>query len=260
MARPGPISGLYLWVEKIQKIELRHYGTRMMIEFHVPEPAVSLLENATAGSKRRRLPPFDVGPSDVDGTNYLCLAQRYGAADVEPPPPLFAHVGFGWVSTASEAAEQWAEDQFTDTLNVPAGYTPEWARVAWSALRGKQENREFNFTFAVGGISEPPATKEHTVNTYNGVVLQMPVGTTWPQGVPVSGRVHGAWDGAMYVQITLTCRRTPEAYEKWRIATWASLRAGYEALARQLAQEQQVAALQEQLRVAASPEGPSAIN
>jgi hypothetical protein len=254
------ISGLYLWVEKIQKIELRHYGTRMMIEFHVPEPAVSLLENAAGGNKRRRLPPFDVGPSDVDGTNYLCLAERYGAVDVEPPPAQFAHVGFGWVSTTSEDLEQWAEDQFTDTINVPAGYTPEWARVAWSALRGKEENREFNFTFAVGGMSEPPANKEHTVNTYNGVVLQMPVGTTWPQGVPVSGRVHGAWDGAMYVQITLTCRRTPEAYEKWRIATWAALRTGYEGLARQLSQEEQLAALQQQMRVAASPEGPSAVN
>lgn len=256
----GAISGLYLWVEKIQKIELRHYGTRMMIEFHVPEPAVSLLENAAGGNRRRRLPPFDVGPSDVDGTNYLCLAERYGAVDVEPPPAQFAHVGFGWVSTTSEDLEQWAEDQFTDTINVPAGYTPEWARVAWSALRGKQENREFNFTFAVGGISEPPANKEHTVNTYNGVVLQMPVGTTWPQGVPVSGRVHGAWDGAMYVQITLTCRRTPEAYDKWRIATWAALRAGYEGLARQLSQEEQLAAIQQQMRVAASPEGPSAVN
>jgi hypothetical protein len=256
----GDISGIYLWVEKIQKIELRHYGTRMMIEFHVPEPAVSLLESTAGAGKRRRLPPFESGPSDVDGTNYLCLAQRYGAVDVEPPPPQFAHVGFGWVSTTSEEAEQWAEDQFTDTINVPAGYTPEWARVAWSALKGKEENREFNFTFAVGGISEPPETKEHTRVTWNGVVLQMPVGTTWPQGLPVSGRVHGAWDGAMYVQITLTCRRTAEAYDKWRIATWASLRAGYEALVRRLAQEEQAAAFQNQLLITASPEGPSAIN
>lgn len=256
----GAISGMYLWVEKIQKIELRHYGTRMMIEFHVPEPAISLLEQASGAGRKRQLPPFDVGPSEVDGTNYLCLAQRYGAVDVQPPPPQFAHVGFGWVSTIGEDLEQWAEDQFTDTINVPAGYTPEWARVAWSGLRGKNENREFNFTFAVGGISEPPADKEHTVNTYNGVVLQMPAGTTWPQGVPVSGRVHGAWDGAMYVQITLTCRRTAEAYDKWRIATWGSLRAGYEALVRQLAQEEQAASFQDQLLVTRSPEGPAAIN
>lgn len=254
------ISGMYLWVEKIQKIELRHYGTRLMLEFHVPEPAISLLEASVGAAKRRVLAPFDVGPSDVDGTNYLCLAQRYGAVDVQPPPPQFAHVGFGWVSTTNEDFEQWAEDQFTDLINVPAGYSPEWARVAWSGLKGKSENREFNFTFAVGGVSEPPATKEHTVPTYNGVVLQMPAGTTWPQGVPVSGRVHGSWDGAMYVQVTLTCRRTSEAYDKWRIATWASLRAGHEALSRQLAQEQQAAAFENQLLATISSEGPSGIN
>jgi hypothetical protein len=34
---PKSISGMYLWVEKIQKVELRHYGTRLMVEFHVPE-------------------------------------------------------------------------------------------------------------------------------------------------------------------------------------------------------------------------------
>lgn len=254
------ISGMYLWVEKIQKIELRHYGTRLMLEFHVPEPAISLLETSAGGARRRQLPPFDIGPTDVDGTNYLCLAQRYAALDVQPPPSQYAHVGFGWVSTTNEDFEQWAEDQFTDVINIPAGYTPEWARVAWSGLRGKNENREFNFTFAVGGVSEPPPTKEHTVPTYNGVVLQLPAGTTWPQGVPVSGRVHGSWDGAMYVQVTLTCRRTSEAYDKWRIATWASLRAGYDALSRQLTQDQQAAAIEDQLLATVSSEGPSAIN
>jgi hypothetical protein len=254
------ISGMYLWVEKIQRIELRHYGTRMMIEFHIPEPAVSLLEVSTAADNRRRLPPFDVGPTGVDGTNYMCLAQRYGALDVQPPPTQFIHVGFGWVSTVNEEAENWAEDQFTEMINVPEGYTPEWARVAWAGLQGTKENRAFNFAFAVGGISEPPAGKEHTVPTYNGVVLQLPTGTTWPQGVPVSGRVHGSWDGAMYVQVTLTCRRTPEAYAKWRIATWASLRAGYEALARQLAQEQQAMAFESQLLVTRSVEGPAEVN
>lgn len=256
----GAISGMYLWVEKIQKVELRHYGTRMMVEFHVPEPAVSLLESSAGKAKRRRLPQFNVGPSDIDGTNYLCLAQRYGAVDVEPPPPLFAHVGFGWVSKLNEDSDNWGEDQFTDTINVPGGYAPEWARVAWSGLLGKLENRSFNFAFAVGGISEPPATKEHTVPTWNGVVLQLPAGTSWPQGVPVAGRVHGSWDGAMYVQVTLTCRRTAEAYDKWKIATWGSLRAGYEALARQLAQEEQANAFESQLFGPSLSEGPAAIN
>jgi hypothetical protein len=255
--QPKGISGIYLWVEKIQRVELRHFGTRMMVEFHVPEPAISLLERNVGQSKHRRLPAFNVGPTDVDGTNYLCLAKRYAALSVEPPPPLFTHIGFGWVAKLNEESENWGEDQFTDTINVPDGYTPEWARVAWSGLLGKLENRSFNFAFAVGGISEPPETKEHTRPTWNGVVLQLPPATTWPQGVPVSGRVHGSWDGAMYVHVTLTCRRTGEAYDKWRIATWGALRAGYDAMKRELAQEEQANAFQDQLVGPTSYDAPA---
>ena len=126
----------------------------------------------------------------------MCLSQRYGALDVEPPPTQFTEVGWGWTSTTNEEAEAWAEDQFSATINVPAGYRPILAHVVWSGLKGKKENREFNFAFSVGAQSEAPE-KEYTIPTYDGVLLRLS-GYDWPQGVPVSGRVHGAWDGAMY--------------------------------------------------------------
>ncbi|PLC55378.1 hypothetical protein CR155_04040 [Pollutimonas nitritireducens] len=227
------LSSMYLWVEKIQRIELRHYGTRMMVEFHIPEPAVSLLERSNRRVVRKRLPPFDVSPSDVRFDNYLCLAQRYAAFDVEPPPAQYVNVGYGWVSTANEDDEQWAEDQFTGMINVPDGYRPEWAKVAWSAL---EAGGEFNFAFSVGGKSQ---NQEHRVTTFDGVLLQLPAGVSWPQGVPVSGRVHGHWDSCMYVQVTLSCRRTAEAESAWRLRTWEALRTGYEALERRLEQDQE---------------------
>ena len=124
------------------------------------------------------------------------------------PPTLFIEVGFGWVSKLNEEDEGWGEDQFAQMINIPAGYRPTWAKVGWSGLRGKTENREFNFAFAIGGKSQGI---EHETVTYDGVVLQMPATADWPQGVPISGRVHGAWDGAMYVQATLSCMRTAEA-------------------------------------------------
>jgi hypothetical protein len=233
---PKSVSGIYLWVEKIQKVELRHYGTRMMVEFHVPEPALSLLEQAAAGAAQKTFPPFDVSPGEIQPGNYMCLAERYGALDVETPPTLYVQVGWGWTSTINEDAEAWGEDQFSATINIPAGYRPVWAKVGWSGLVGKQENRGFNFAFAIGGKSQGI---EHTVNTYDGVVLQLDADSDWPQGVPVSGRVHGAWDGAMYVQATLKCMRTAEALDAWRLRTWQALRAGYEALERKAAQAEQ---------------------
>ncbi|MEX2642341.1 MAG: hypothetical protein WD270_02730 [Acetobacterales bacterium] len=254
---PAAVSGIYLWVEKIQKVELRHYGARMMVEFHVPEPALSLHERRTASVVRRRLPPFAVSPSGIHPGNYMCLAQRYGALDVQPPPTLYIEVGYGWVSKLNEDDEQWGEDQFTSMISVPAGYRPTWAKVAWSGLKGKEENRSFNFSFSVGGRSQGI---EHTVVTYDGVVLQLPAAADWPQGVPVSGRVHGSWDGAMYVQVTLSCMRTSEALDAWRLATWQALRAGYEALERKLAQDEQQQAYQRSLLGIDPAEAPAAEN
>ena len=251
---PEAISGIYLWVEKIEKIELRHYGTRMMVEFHVPEPAVSLHERHVATGTRKRLPAFDVSPAGIHPGNYMCLAQRYGAMDVEPPPTLYIEVGYGWVSKLNEEDEAWGEDQFTSTISIPAGYRPTWAKVAWSGLMGKKENRAFNFAFSIGGKSQGI---EHTAVTYDGVVLRLPAGSDWPQGVPVSGRVHGSWDGAMYVQATLSCMRTSEALDAWRLRTWQALRAGYEALERKAAQDEQQIAYQRSLLGPEIEEGPA---
>jgi hypothetical protein len=252
---PDALSGMYLWVEKIQRVELRHYGTRMMLEFHIPEPAISLLERGNRRDVERRLPPFDVSPSSIQPGNYMCLAQRYAAADVEPPPTQYVSVGYGWVSTENEDDEQWAEDQFTAMISVPEGYRPDWAKVAWSALEGA--GNEFNFAFSIGGESQH---QEHRVPTYDGVLLRLPADTSWPQGLPISARVHGHWDSCMYVQATLYCVRTPEALDAWRLRTWEALRTGYEALERKLYQER---AEKEGKEIGALPflsERPSAVN
>jgi hypothetical protein len=255
---PKAISGIYLWVEKIQKVELRHYGTRMMVEFHIPEPALSLHERAAVPNVRKKLPPFNVSPASIEPTNYMCLAQRYGALDVEPPPTQFIGVGWGWTSTVNEDAEAWAEDQFSSTINIPAGYRPLWGKVAWSGLVSDKETRQFNFAFSLGGKSQNNV--EHKVATYDGVILQFSGKVDWPQGMPVSGRVHGAWDGAMYVEATLTCERTPEALDAWRVRTWQALRAGHEALERKAAQDEQEQAYQRNLLGPVIAEGPAAEN
>lgn len=256
------VSGIYLWAEKIQKVELRHYGTRVMVEFHIPEPAVTLHERAAVRNVRMKLPPFDVSPSGIHPGNYMCLAQRYGAMDVEPPPTLLIEVGYGWVSKINEEDDQWGEDQFTSMINIPEGYRPTWAKVAWSGLKelipDEELPRQFNFSFSVAGRSQENV--EHTVPTYDGVVLRLRGDSDWPQGVPVSGRVHGAWDGAMYVQVTLSCIRTAEALDAWRLRTWQALRTGYEALERKAAQDEQQQAYQRNLLGPVITEGPATEN
>jgi len=255
--RSAAISGIYLWVEKIQKVELRHYGRRMMVEFHIPEPAVSLFERAAVPSTRKKLPPFKVSPSGIDPENYMCLAQRYGALDIEPPPTQFIEVGFGWTSTLNEDAQAWAEDQFTSTINIPKGYRPYWAKVAWSGIESPNEKRDFNFAFSVAGQS-PGIVYTDAISA--GVPFQLNVHSDWPQGVPVSGRVRGTWDGAMYVHVTMSCIRTAEAMDLWRLRTWQSLRNGYEAIERSAAQDEQQQAFQRSLPGPGIGERPAAEN
>jgi hypothetical protein len=243
---PQSISGMYLWVEKIQQVQLRHYGTRLMLEFHIPEPAMSLLARTGEARTRRRLPPFDVSPSDIQPGNYMCLAKTYGAVEVEPPPPLFVNVGYSWTPAPEEEAEQWSQDNFSETIAVPEGYAPQWAKVSWSAdvkenqsffpPRPNAPATNFNIAFAVGGVSGGPEVT-YDQPTFVGVVLQLS-GNEWPQGVPVSGRVHGHWDKTLYVQVTLTCIRTENALNRWRLRTWEALRVGFETLERKLAQEE----------------------
>jgi hypothetical protein len=64
----------------------------------------------------------------------------------------------------------------------------------------------------------------------------------------------------MYVEVTLTCERTAEVLDAWRLRTWQALRAGYEAIARKAAQDEQQEAYQRNLLSATVAEEPAAEN
>jgi hypothetical protein len=77
---PKAISGVYCWVEKIHEVALRHYGTRLMVEFHIPEPGLSLFSQALASRISVPKPaPLAIGPLDID--------QRIICASPSPTAP-----------------------------------------------------------------------------------------------------------------------------------------------------------------------------
>lgn len=232
----APISGIYLWVEKVYQVELRHYGTRMMVEFHIPEPALSLLDRESRSYRQRRLPAFDIGPQGINAGNYLCLAQRYAAMEVEPPPPQYINVGFTWGSAPSEEAEEFGEDTISDTIAIPDGYQPESGTAIVSLLK---ETDDFDIYLAVGGYGLIDTDDIVSRGTGSQNFIFDP-SEAWPNGVPVSGRVHGHFDKTMVAQVTLRCRRMSEAMTRWQLRTWDQLRAGYEVLSRQLERDLQL--------------------
>jgi hypothetical protein len=206
-----------------------------MLEFHIPEPALSLHERGQSQTMRRRLPAFDIGPTSIEFGNYLCLAQRYGATDIQPPPTLHVKIGFTWASAPNEEAEDYGEAVISETINIPEGYRPKSGTVYASGL----PNSSFDFSLAVGGVRVVEAPGAYDVNKE----FELATIQAWPQGVPVSARVHGAGDNTMAVQVTLLCERTPEAVIAWQLRTWETLKAGYEAMTRKLALDMQQEAL-----------------
>ncbi len=222
-------SGIYLWVEKIHEVELRHYGTRLMVEFHIPEPAVSLLGLDNPQVKNVRKPaPLTIGPKDINQGNYLCLTKLYGAEDVEPPPSQFIQVGYSWASTPDEDVnEDTAEEAIQDTINIPDGYRPVSGSVIVSSI--KYESVYLDVFVAVGGHevlrfdAKPDDEKPFDFDPAD----------RWPQGVPVSLRSHGAFDKTLIAHIALRCERTAEAYTAWQLRTWEKIRSAHQVLVRE---------------------------
>jgi hypothetical protein len=263
-SQPTPLAGMYLWVEDVREIQLRHYGTRMMVEFHIPEPAVSLLERQQLARQRaaQTLPPFDIHPTDIQADTYMCYAKRFGATDLVPPPPFKIKVPWTWNPAPQEEAERSAEQTETDIINVPDGYQPleVFAIVSivpngrnqpvdgWGEVTSTADTRP-DVMLAVGDLDSPliegrwpidftTGWKMTTDPTYKLFLLPTPA----DQGVPVSLRAVGAWDAAITAHAVLTCTRTEEARAQWQLDTWASLRAAHDARAQELERDRQLSA------------------
>jgi hypothetical protein len=223
---PAPISGVYRWVEKIQEVALRHYGTRLMVEFHIPEPGVSLFSaTGRAKTKRPKPAPFDISPAQVVAANYLCYAKAFGARDIEPPPALFVDVGFTWASAPDESADDdEAEDTLSDSIALPDGYFPLSGKANITALPYRDPAR-VNLYVAVGGkeVIDRAAYSADAAWSFD-------LSVAWPNGVPVSLLAHGHFDKALVLQVTLRCQRTPEAFTRWQLQTWQKIREAHELL------------------------------
>jgi hypothetical protein len=223
---PTATSGVYLWVEKVEEVELRHYGTRLMVEFHIPEPGVSLLDLGEAREARARKPAeFKLGPADVKSSNYLCLTRLFGAQDVEPPPPQFVDVGYSWNSTPDEdTGGNKAEDTVADVITIPEGYKPVSGLAHVTSIPWGDPGQVFLY-LVVGGQE----VVDGTGVDQEGEFVFDPA-DTWPDGVPVSLAAHGHFDKTLVAQVMLRCTRTEHAMAQWRLRTWERIRQAHQVL------------------------------
>lgn len=241
---PVPRSAVYLWLEKIHRLQLHRYGTRLMIEFTIPEPGLSLIEAGQPVVGRNRKPlPLEIGPGDIDETNYLCLTERYGARGVNPPPPHSLAIGDTFVGTVDREA---AEGDFVvgRHLPVPAGYIPISGR--WAATgRGQKKDTVDNFLrsdtydvnedwihayIAIAGQDvvdtvvdlRGKPTFEGLPSFSGGFELEAPI-VTDDTGLPITVRVSRASHIVGAVNVSLTCARSGSLMNAWRLDTYQKI-------------------------------------
>ena len=165
----------------------------------------------------------------------MCLAQRYGALDVEPPPTLYVEsAGAGHRLSNETRCVGGRPVYFHD--QHPCGLSSDLGKGCVERPQGKKENREFNFAFSVAGKSQGI---EHTVVTYDGVVLSLDPQYDSPPGCTRLGttsrrvgRRHVCAGDAILCSHSGSARRVATSY----LAGVAKL--GYEALERKAAQDQ----------------------
>lgn len=242
---PVPRSAVYLWLEKIHRLQLHRYGTRLMIEFTIPEPGLSMIEASQPVVGRYRKPlPLQIGPGDIDETNYLCLTKHYGARGVNPPPPHSLAMGDTFVGTVDrESAE--GDFVFGRHLPVPAGYIPisgrwaatgrgqqrDWVDATWPRSNYHEVNDDAIHAYiAISGQGVVDTVVDLQGSQISGGLpsfsggfeLESPI-VTDEKGVPVTVRVSRASHTIGAVNVSLTCVRSGSLMNAWRLETYQKI-------------------------------------
>ncbi len=122
------ISAVYQWLNKVYTAQIFNYGSRLIYDVIVPEPALQWIAAfanlpSPTGITPEPPPVFDVDPSAITPANFEKLAQKFRASGVPAPPPAKQ----GAAATAIMTKDQPSTDAMV-TLKVPDGYV---AREVW---------------------------------------------------------------------------------------------------------------------------------
>lgn len=239
--------GIYRWVEGDWEARLYKHPPRLLLEFLVPEPGAWL-----ARARRRQLatmvdiaephpPTFPASPgapsatrplkpSDLTPTNIGDYLAEYLVQGVEPAPAETVEVAVS-IKTGNieDAPTQASVGATLDTLKVPDGYAAESAQWALDSWHRTKESLDADSTIllTIGGVSVAPHRERYEVS-FDGS-LSFPGGITGT--VPVS--IWGDLSRGVVGTVRISCRRLPEKYVAWQLASFAQITAAY-AMTRQV--------------------------
>lgn len=243
----GHVVGVYRWVDKTYKAQLKSYGLRTMFQFMIPEPALfhihAMQTNPVAGltTDNPKDPRKGVNlglPNQAKGSlttlnsakeitreNYIYWAGVYGA-EVTPPLPektieskTFNQADTGRMRYAS-----------TIDFKVPEGYYTEsfWVKLTVENLDNNSDSVVFNI-----GEHSMVAAKAHFGT--DGLTYEVNERGAWwsssldsyENTLPIS--IWGADDSHtnVAVNIKVICKLTDKALDEWKLKTFKAIMDAY---------------------------------
>ncbi len=213
---PDHVVGQYQWIDKVYEAQVFNYGTRLLFDIMLPEPAAFLLhatdKQPKAGADLAKPLEFTLGPLDITEVNYATYVRRYEVVGVTPPPQPYITL-----SKAVEGKGTKPQEGTTKTLEIPVPDGYQIIGYGWVQA----------FNAWPGGsmdvIVVPDISAEAKVGT-----LALAVRTQNMEAYTVS--------------IEVSCQRTDRFLDEWKLKTHAAILQAYQKQVRDY--EEKLAALE----------------
>lgn len=231
-------SAIYQWVDEVHEGRLLNYGSRLMLEFLIPQPGTVLLWSMTGEASQKDLPqppsPFDIALADIEPGGIDDLVEEYGATDLPPAPPRYRFVS-KILKVAPDLTEK-TDDRKTyvvsdESLAIPEGYEGDrfWASLTTTRPRDKALNadnrddlKDGRYALEVGREFYRLRGKRSELFAFGEAGGMVPLTGTVPIGIT------GTEDRAGTAMIVVRCRRTDALLDEWRIEVYAALQKAYQ--------------------------------
>jgi hypothetical protein len=236
------LSGIYRWIDHVETVGVYNYGTRLMIEVHVPEPGAWLRWATTVISSPPPPPPTlpDGSPLNNPGqltpTNYLAIAGRQGAS-VQPPPELYTTVGLNLTqeyqqNTPGSTTPAFLFYKSDKTLKVKDNY--KGVRVM-GVLYASAWKFDVNIAIGATHFNDPSPGGAMPLT------LNIPLVPAVDGDVPIAFVINNAWGYTLALE--LICQRTDRALELWQLSTFTAIWQAYDQRRSAWEEAQSVAAI-----------------
>lgn len=212
----GHVVGQYQWLEKLYEAQVFNYGSRVLFDLVVPEPAAfihhTLQTVPDPGEEIKKPPPFTLNASQITAGNYAQYAHRYDAEGIEAPPEPVITLSkvFEGVNGSADSGEI----QKTAEVPISDGYEAVFASAVvaatywggWHHVVVTVGTAHWVHSGASVGASSTPLNKQQKSISCTLLTINVASITT---------------------AIEITCNRTAGALEKWRNKTHQAIKQGY---------------------------------